>query len=205
MKSFLQNRSNLELHFSGVGRLNVGSLSISVPDKELCRSGQGDEITSYMYDIQHNPRKGFKAIVDARTLARIDLGGHVNFRFAPHETSGASFFTPVGIIHAHARCFQHEIKNCRKAVISHGYWTENDSPEESMQKAEKYLGEGGCAVDNMFKMKVRGKSLHKLYFYARYLLGCEGATEEAFYPNDYGSATSNPDFKIFMDEALSLY
>jgi hypothetical protein len=148
----------------------------------------------------------FKSIVDVRTLRWIDLGGHYSIQLAPHGTSGTVFSTPISVFHAHARCFQHEVDNCRKALVSHGHLAESDSPQKSLRKLKILLGEGfGCAVDSTDKMAFEGASPHKVLFYARYLLGCEDAREESFYPNNYGSATSNPDFKIFMDEALSLY
>jgi len=204
MKAFLQNRTNLEVFFSGVGRHFFGSASGSLPDQELCRLGQGNDIASYMYS--HSRKGFFKSIVDARTLEWIDLGGHINYQLAPHGTSDAIFLTPISVFHAHARCFQHEVDNCRKALVSHGHLAESDSPQKSLRKLKILLGEGfGCAVDSTDKMAFEGASPHKVLFYARYLLGCEDAREENFYPNNYGSATSNPDFKIFMDEALSLY
>jgi STELLO glycosyltransferases len=204
VKTFLQNRTNLELFFAGIGRLQVGSLWGSLPDKQLCTAGRGDDVTSYMF-IKHN-HEGFKAIFDARTFASIDLGGHVGARFGVYATSPAVFSTPIGVMHLHARCFHHEVENCRKACLSHGFIAESDSPNEVTEKLKVYMGEGGCTVDTVEKMKAMAPSVHKIFFYARYLQGCDGATEETFYPSiPQDIAASNPDLIASMDKALSYY
>jgi len=199
LEEYLQNMDNLGSIADG-SRLKIGYVSSTVPDRQLCEAGQGDDIGHYPMGAV--APTDFKTVYDSRTLEKIDLGGHRGYFLGPFNTGNirAGHSTPLSIIHAHGRCLQHEIDNCRKACISHGYINESDESEAARQKLITYMKK---ASDVCSGAQFPVSSGHKVSFYLQYLSGCPATTPDGFYIGT--GIKRNLDFGSYLDAAMLKY
>lgn len=146
----------------------------------------------------------YKTISDSRTLAGLDLGGHKN-HFVPPFGSTFGTMTDLATLHFHERCFDQEVANSRKAILSHKFIDKRDSDEDAIQKLMKLQRDRGNSFDRdglCDVIKQRGPSWHKVLFYLKYLLGC--ITEENFYESTE-ARRHNPDFVHFLNSVRLHY
>jgi hypothetical protein len=182
-------------------RLKIGYTSDSNPNPgvaEICNAGEADNIGAFPLG-DASPVNGFKTVSDSRTLTGLDLGGHKNYfaePFAPAIRSGEP--TNLSILHFHWRCLEHEVSNCRKAMVSHGWISEQDTDDVAK---EKLLNSGNLKdVKDVCQLtQLTGKSGHKRLFFAQWLAGC--ITADNYYQGDSGKV--NLDFQKFLSDAKS--
>ena len=167
------------------GRLmKVGFRSGSVPSREACSSNNDrraiEAVPMLTYTGTHPT--DYKSFYDARTFDHGDLGSHYGYALPPFDKPDF-VTTRLGIIHAHARCIETEVANCRKALISHGFIGETDTTKVALRKLQrKIIGKGRdvCAMTAPEDMQRPRASSHKVLFYAKYL-SCKEASMAAYY------------------------
>lgn len=192
-----------------VKRLQLGYTSPSIYDGELCRSPDPDNNIGRIHfqEMVQNSKWGgvavIKGLVDSRLIDSIDLGGHGGRRQPPFvESPGKVQLVPLSLAHLHNRCMHHEIENCRKAMISHGFILETDSNEEQLRKL---MAMGANSKDPCEVRKVRPvASYHKVVPYITFLGNCPRWREDVFYPPP-STGKTNPDFEMFLADVLSKY
>ena len=141
----------------------------------------------------------FKGLWDASIPfdnRRMNLGGH---------SYGVTEWIDLGIIHFHSRCYEIEIENCLRVILSHGYIDTDDSDEERKKKLVK-LAE--CSIDDICNtctvdlITAPIPSFHKVAIYLGHL-DCPEKAMKAYYPD--ATAVPNDAFVTTIQELEKKY
>jgi hypothetical protein len=183
------------------GSFHVGYIQNSVASRKVCTNSadpSGIDVTAFplgKVEVAGN----FKAVYNSNRFFKteINLGGH-NF---PNKAEGHRSHSDFGILHFHQRCFHHEVKNTKKALISHNYINATDNNEEALTKVRRLFKN----KEDLCNSRVGGgfNSWHKVLFYGRYLQ-CPNSTEESFY-TVHEVGPQNNEFRDFLQMAEGKY
>ena len=115
MESFLSHPQRV-LSLRKGGSLMFQHRRLSMPNEELCKAGKGDDIGLLRFLHSTGPDK---ALMDSRTLREVDLGGHFGTYFPPHDGPNSTSMTagPLGFLHVHRRCLEHETNNIHEKLL----------------------------------------------------------------------------------------
>jgi hypothetical protein len=189
LKGFATNVTHV-LRQAG-GNFIVGYVQGSVPSRKVCTHSVASSITTFPLNKIRDAGM-YKAVYNSNRLFenRISLGGHAfgGPKFGMHSD--------LSFLHFHSRCFQHEVENSKKALVSHEYISATDDNEKALTKCRRRMNVTDfCDGRNL---QHYGASSHKVLFYAKYLQ-CPNATEEKFYPGqDPTKETQNNEFRDFL-------
>jgi len=183
--------------FKLTGERKIAGFTIgTIPDRKDC-----DRLGGLRLNAVQNGR--LKAILDTRTAMRIDLGGHVGYFYPPFHNRTVYGKNRLAIIHAHARCVEIELKNCRTVLQGHGLLKPNDTDAEVWEKIKNYyFGESDpCNATNIHEVNFfrNAPSKKKAYLLARFLK-CPAKFEKGFFPPESKGAY-NSDFQNFLQIA----
>ena len=175
----------------------------SVPVRELCESGSAETQQLRFSGLARNC--GYKALLDARTMRKIDLGGHAGASLPPFSDTEV-LVSNLGIFHLHNRCIESEVASSRQACIRHGYMNEDDTKSQVLEKFKTYYDGDFCQVrigrGGMFCSMA---SCHKVSFYGSYL-ACPNETTDDFYRlGENPSFGPNEKFASYLKAALENY
>ena len=199
----------------------IGHWMKSVPARELCTSGIAE--TQQLRFSGLASGCSYKALLDARTVKEIDLGGHSGGSLPPFSKAEVAF-SNLGIFHLHDRCIESEVASSRQACIRHGYMNEDDTKIQALQKLQTLYKGNLCGAarhgipffyekkktwfSGMLGEKKKGcgmASCHKVSFYGSYL-ACPNETTDDFYRlGENPSVGPNEKFASFLKAAVEMF
>ena len=146
------------------------------------------------------PFKDYKGLWDSSIVfdgRRMNLGGHA-------IGVGKETWIDLGIIHVHSRCYEIEIENILRVILSHGYIDAKDNDEQKMTKLVRLVN---CNIDDVCNTCTMNRikqiaSFHKVAFYLQHL-GCPEKTMNSFY--NHSKAIPNDDFVKTLQELEEKY
>jgi len=193
--------------------LKVGYYSAAISNQSMCDSF--DDARPLYGDIplrKPHPTRG-KTFFDSRTYRAVDLGSHKGRAWKPFNTIDEHPYlvTKLGIIHLHSICFEAEMKNSARAVISHGYVSAEDTDLERVEKLYKLIDFPPCQAGPTECCAALARhyptvpptfvSIHKVFGYLNYLV-CHEESKQNYYKIFAGKlANTNQLFKKYLEES----
>ena len=116
----------------------------------------------------------------------------------PFLPSGEGQAVDIGLLHFHSLCFEKEIENSRKAVVSHKFIAEGDTKEIADAKFRQMYGDVN-PCNSTEAAAIQGNSWHKSLQFWQYLRGCLDSTEY-YRERSSNFSTRNSDFVHFLQQ-----
>lgn len=162
-------------HLDGLpvdGRKYKATFTMNALPDASCAPGSSAPLRTTRFSPASQWRKddgsGMKTLFLAATYHFVDLGADAG-DVAPPFDNARVFDTGLLILHYHNQCFEELYENNLRALISHGYISRGDTPQQQLAKCSELLKGGGFP------------SVHKVGAHASFLTNGFEASKVAYY------------------------